>query len=541
MWPTLTSGVDSHHDGLVIAIINSTKDSLLRGGEPPFNQYGPFWSVMYATLSLPFSPESTLIVARIITLTIYFLTAFYAFKITQLLKIPGLWMLVALLSLLTQPWTTGYGPTFLAWPSALSSFLLTFVTYQIVSSRGILLAKRQNILIGASICCMIFTRFQIGIATLFLTLLYFLFNRYRENFIFFLSSFLLSLSVALFFLNLFGWYQYFLFDSLEYSLTYIQDEFSVNPTPTFTILISAITFLTLMLLKRFSFSISAHQETSFSVLLYMLVALTNVVVLILLLRSPDFQEFLIRVFRRLWIGGFLGFALFVMVIFMYRIKNHKINDLLITQIWLVLYGGIGMIQLYPLFDPMHFWWGLFPLIIPLGAFFLNSLSNVKSVGTSFVFACLISIGLFTVLIPSAKNAYSEREIYSGGIFSLVRVSEKANLDQKILQDFFGRSIDPHSKVLNLCHNADVFFNSDLAKSSSRFFVYWPPFIRNSDINSEIIRSKPDIVVACSQTHIALATRETELIQLKILASIGIKTDAVDQLSLNGIDWKIFRG
>jgi hypothetical protein len=540
MWPSLTSGMDSHHDGLVITTINFTKDALLNGGAAPFNQYGPLWSFSYSLLALPFSPESTLVVSRIITLTIYILTAICLYKITQKMKIRGLWPLVITLLLLTQPWTTGFGTTFLAWPSALSSFLLTLITYQIVKSLEKNQFGSEIAVIGFLVSCLIFSRLQIGVATLLLTLVFLAINRSRKGVLIFATTFLLTTSVAVGFLVSKGWFEYFLFDSIEFSFTYLQDQYSVNPMPWFTIFAALFFFLFIYFFDKRTVNPNAGYQKLISPFFYWMLWVSTLLIVIAVLLFPDLQNFLIRAVRRFWIGSFLGLGMFAILKAITSFKQKSLQDSGRTTIWLFMYGGMGMVQLYPLFDQVHFWWGLSPLVIPIAAFLIEKLKSTRYDLRNLATVCLVSLGIITVIVPSVQRALSDQDIYAGRLISLVKVSPESNLNQTVIQNFFSRSIDKGDRVLNLCHNSDVFFNRSLAQSSSRYFIYWPPFTNITNIEVEITNSRPDAIVTCSQSQVPLATEVTNEAQLRIITRSGFDVDAIERILLNGTEWKIFK-
>lgn len=540
MWPTLTSGLDSHHDGLVITTINLTKSALLNGGDAPFNQYGPFWSVTYGLLALPFSSESTLIVSRIITLTIYIVTAVCLYKTTQKLKTVGLWPLVITLLLLTQPWTTGFGTTFLAWPSALSSLLLSLIAFQIVRSQEKTQSSQESVIIGLLICCLIFTRFQIGVVTFLLTVVFLAINRSRKDQLVFFISFITSSSVFVGLLVSRDWFQDYLFDSVEFSITYVQDKYSVNPTPLFTISFALIVFILINLFDRRSASLKPKAYGLIPSYFYFILAVSTVLLVVAVLVFPNLQDSLILAVRRFWIGGLLGAIFFALKKTVFEIVQKSFRDPTHMQIWLLLYGAVGMVQLYPLFDQVHFWWGLAPLVIPVATLMLEQIKNLGNGRRNFIFTCLISIGIITVIVPSVQRAMSEREIYAAGLVNLVRVSPESNLDQKNLQGFFSRSIVSGSHVLNLCHNSDVYFNTELTKSSSRYFIYWPPFIGIAKIDSNLKNSDPNTIVTCSQNQVPLVSQATNKAHLRIINQLGFADKFSERILLNGTVWKIYQ-
>jgi hypothetical protein len=540
MWPTLTSGLDSHHDGLVITTINQTKSALLNGGDAPFNQYGPFWSVTYSLLALPFSSESTLIVSRIITLTIYILTAICLYKTTRRLKTIGLWPLVITLLLLTQPWTAGFGTTFLAWPSALSSLLLSLITYQIVRSEEKTQSSQESAIIGLLICCLIFTRFQIGVAAFLLTVVFLAINWSRKNQLVFFISFMTSSSVVVGLLVSRDWFQDYLFDSVEFSITYVQDKYSVNPTPVFTLSFALIVFILINLFDRRTARLKPRASRRIPSYFYFILGMSTVLMVVAVLVFPNLQNFLIVAVRRFWIGGLLGAIFFAMKKTVFGFGQKSFRDSSHMQLWLLLYGAVGMVQLYPLFDQVHFWWGLAPLVIPLATLILEQIKNLGTDRKNFIFTCLVSIGIITVIVPSLQRAMSEQEIYAAGLVNAVRVSPESNSDQKNLQAFFSRSIVGGSRVLNLCHNSDVYFNVELARSSSRYFIYWPPFIGITKIDSNLKNSDPDTIVTCSQNQVPLASQATNKAHLRIINQLEFEDKFSERILLNGTVWKIYQ-
>ena len=540
MWPTLSSGLDSHHDGLVITTIIQTKSALFDGGEAPFNQYGPFWSVTYTLLSLPFSSESTLIVSRFITLTIYILTAICLYKTTQRLNSFGLWPIVIVLLLLTQPWTTGFGTTFLAWPSALSSFLLSLITYQIVIAMEKVQSERESAIIGLLICFLIFTRLQIGIAALFLTIVFHLLNRRHKDHLVFWISFMVSLSGTIGLLVSKGWFQGYLFDSIEFSLTYVQDKYSVNPVPLFTISFALIVLTLIVVFDRRSIDLQPKVHKAIPSYIYVVLGVSTFLIAVATLVFPNFQNFIILAVRRFWIGGLLGVGFFGMIKIFVKSKQKSDRHTTQMQIWLLLYGAVGMVQLYPLFDQVHFWWGLAPLIIPIAALILEQIKGLGIDSRKFLFACLLSIGIVSVVVPSIQRISSDREIYPGGLVKSVWISPESNSVQTRLQAFFSTSINNGSHVLNLCHNSDIFFDTNFARSSSRYFIYWPTFIGVAKIDADLRGSNPDAIVTCSQTQVPLATQVTIESQLRIIGELGFDANVNEKILLNGIDWKVYK-
>jgi hypothetical protein len=255
---------------------------------------------------------------------------------------------------------------------------------------------------------------------------------------------------------------------------------------------------------------------------------------------PNLQNFLILSVRRFWIGGLLGAVFFATKKTIFGFRQKSLRDPTHMQLWLLLYGAVGMVQLYPLFDQVHFWWGLAPLVIPVAMLILEQTKNLSNDRRNFIFACLVSIGIITVIVPSAQRAMYEQEIYVGGLVNSVGVSPESNSDQKNLQAFFSRSIVSGSRVLNLCHNSDVFFNVQLAKSSSRYFIYWPPFIDIAKIDTDLKNSNPDTIITCSQNQVPLAKQVTNDFQVRMIIYLDFEVDVYERYVLNGTDWRVYQ-
>jgi len=540
-WPTLISGLDSHHDGLVITTINMTKEALFHGGDLPFNQYGPTWSFIYAIVSLPFSSSYTLIVARIITLAIYILTFSILRKITKILKVANLWPTVLIVLLLTQPWTTGYGTTFLAWPSALTALLLTLTVYLVLQIHEGTRVKLNLNFLGVLSAFSIFTRFQIGVASLFLCIAFVLSLRNLRDFSRFAMNFFLIFLSFSGFLYLKGWFGYFIFDDVLYAITYVQDKYSVNPFPRFTILFTLIAFFFLVVIEKYSRKNPLRQRKSFIYADIPPVLASTLLITALILVSQRFEDLFMLTMRRAWIGGILGLALYYALQILINFRHlNSFSRLSRIQIWLFLFGGIGMIQLYPLFDQVHFWWGLSPLVIPLSILIVTLLNRFLVDVRKLSLLTLILFGTTTILVPSIQAGFARTEPYAGNVASLIHISPEANSERKELQTFFRDLMGENPRVLNLCHNPDVFFSPSFAKSSSRYFIYWPPFASISKINREVLASNPEFVVTCSQTQVPAAAADIERSQQQLLRNLKVDFKSSQGAFISGTSWNIYK-
>jgi hypothetical protein len=261
----------------------------------------------------------------------------------------------------------------------------------------------------------------------------------------------------------------------------------------------------------------------------------------LILVSQEFENSYILTIRRAWIGGTIGLTLFYVFRILLNSERRKSSTYPYRiQNWLFLYGGIGMIQLYPLFDQVHFWWGLSPLVIPLAMLILSFLTQFQADVRRLLLLTLILIGTTTILVPSIQAGFSSAEPYTGSLAKLIRISSDANSDRDELQSFFRKSTElKQPKVLNLCHNPDVFLSPNFAQSASRFFIYWPPFNDIPTINQELSNTHPDVVVTCSQTQVPAAAAGTERSHKQILSRLQVDFESEQELNVNGTIWRIY--
>jgi hypothetical protein len=152
-------------------------------------------------------------------------------------------------------------------------------------------------------------------------------------------------------------------------------------------------------------------------------------------------------------------------------------------------------QIFPLFDPMHAWWGITPLVIPLSNLIVKTLLPVSNTKLRIYSITGLSVLMLLpfVLLSSTQRVYPMNREDLKLIYSNSAQSEAYEANRQ----FFSQEIPRGSSVLNFCADSDVFFNAKLAVSASRYFVYWPTMDGAKRIQKEIFNSKPDFVLVCN--------------------------------------------
>lgn len=540
-FPPLINSFDSHHDGLVLTTLNMTKRAIENGGPLPFNQYGPFWALTYSYLLLPFNDSLTLILSRVITMLIYIMVAWYLKRFSRLIDVEFLGTISVVLFVVTQPWSSGSIVTFLAWPSALAMLLLIILTHATVQIDKGLNVFTNAYVAGCASTALIFTRFQIGVMALMTAGIVLLVVIRKGNVLFrFLAAFLFSQFAVVSYLIRNQWLEDFYHDDVLYGFTYIQDKYSLNPFPKYTIILTVISFLCLLIFGRFIGRIDLGQFDKIKFLNVLPLISGTLIVSVAFLNFPTMLRNFLLVSRKMWVAVFLSYTIFIALSLMISIfKGLHLTKLQKQEFILLVFGLVGLVQIYPQFDPVHFWWGSVPLVIALSIRLSILLSKYGLPVRSAAIAIIGVFGFLALLIPTIKVYESLSSSIASNEVSVIRISQDTSIKEEELQEFFKENMVINSPVLNLCHNSNVFFSENFAISASRYFLYWPPFISNSLINSEILRARPRYIVTCPQDQIPAAQRDTLASQRQIIKKLKFKSVPSASLVIDGATWAIF--
>lgn len=535
--PSLTRGLDSHHDGLMLNTINLTKKALLEDSPLPFNQYGIFWSFVMAFITWPFESSEILLCLRLTTIFFYILGALFIFKISKLFGDQDTGKTSVFLLLLVQPWTTGIYSTFLPWPSALSSLLLSAIAYLVLCSHG---KRFYAFFIGVLITCLCFTRVQIGIPTFFVCMLVFLFHRNFKQSARLIFGSVSTAGIIFFFLLQRGWVESVAFDSLIYPFTYIQDAYNLNPKPVFTSLIAIFTLLLLLIGSKFIQFFNRISTQFISVLSFNFILLaicTLCATTVFFFMNSNF----VKLGVRFVIGAFIGIiAFFCVRAILENCRELRTGQRFSPNIELALFSIVGMINVYPQFDQTHFWWGLFPGVVAVSIVGIKICRSFFSQKQRFAMAASLLIASPMVIMPTIQSVSAEVIRYPGNFIRGVFVENEAFQYHETLQNFFHDNIPVGSAILNLCHNSDVFFDTNLGRPTTRYFLYWPPFISNPLIEAQMVAVQPDVIVICGQTQIPMAALPSAIAQERISRSLGFNYQKPKaEIEIDGTVWRIY--
>jgi hypothetical protein len=522
-------GFDSHHDGLILTTVHMLREAILNGGAWPFNQYGPFWAMPFVLGTIAFPSEWTFTIIRIMTVGFYLLTGLLVYKCAKIISTVKIAFISVLIFFLSQPFLTDYGSALVPWPSAviMPIFMTATLLFLKLHLKEIIPTQRKyfSSIIGILISGIFFSRAQIGFLLLIVALLILFFNKQINALVFLIIGFLSSTLLIAIFLNYHGWLSDALSDEFIFGSLYLRGDTSTYPIPIFTFIgVSAFLFI-LNFGGKITKTIEMKYSLKFIAILFfgLLISILFVFYAILDSRGIDFLPMLVTISRRFWVSYFLAviaYSFFKQLKETYNayISRNIQGSKLQMRNSLVLLSVVGELQVYPLFDQMHFWWGSVPAVILI--IIVTKERLVDEIFPSEIRSRLVTISLVAAtalgVIPLAgqiSNTYSQ---YPKEISNSLWVSPSAALDAKKLQEFFHLNIEKGSSVLNLCANADIFFVRDRFYSSSRIFVLWPNITEIKKMRQSLEGSNPDFVVTCSLSRIQSFQKSSELVQKQIL-------------------------
>jgi hypothetical protein len=154
-------------------------------------------------------------------------------------------------------------------------------------------------------------------------------------------------------------------------------------------------------------------------------------------------------------------------------------------------------QIYPLFDIMHAWWGLTPILIILANQLDIAITRHNLLWNLTPAVVLASIALIAthgmgMMAPSSE--VDQRDL------RLIRLDPASAKSYNELSEFFAEQIPDGSSVLNLCEDGRIFFRPDYVQSESRYFIYWSVMEKVEEMRNSLLNSKPDYVVRCSDLN-----------------------------------------
>lgn len=527
--PLLFIGFDSHHDGLILTTVNMIQDSIQNKGEWPFNQYGPFWAMPFSLVTYALPHDLVFITLRIVTVGFYFLTSLLIYHLAKLISTTRIAFLSILTFFLSQPFVSDFGSNLVPWPSAviMPMFVLVVLLFFRISvgtatNRQI---KYYSYIGGILVCGIFFSRVQIGFL-MFLTFIFLLLIKHRITAaVFFIAGYLSLTLILVSFLNYFGWLSDAINDQFIFGSLYLRGDTSTYPIPIFTLIGTCLFILLLNFGKKFFVFARAEYSTKLVISFFLgFLALTFIAFYNFLdSRNIDSLSILTTISRRFWISYYLA-AIIYSVFGQLRKTYHsyKLNRTasrtLYTRNALVLFSLVGELQVYPLFDQMHFWWGSVPAVILTLIVTKETLvdgivsTNWKN-KMSTVFLLTATLLSLIQMTGQLSKPYAR---FPQDIAKFLWVSPTMSTEHKKLQKFFSDNVTVDSSVLNLCANSDIFFSDRNSRSATRIFVLWPNITEIPSMKRELISSKPEIVLTCSMSRIPSFQQDSEFVQQEIL-------------------------
>jgi hypothetical protein len=493
---TVIVGFHPHHDGLMLSTIRLLKASFLSGGDYPFNQYGSFWAMPYLGISFLVPDNSLLFSMRMLTFLLYLLTGFLTYKTANFVFGQTVAKISLIIFILSRP--IGLEP--MPWPSSIGMFLTTLIAFFSVKVASMTPSRQRSFILfvlGAIVIMSILTRVQIGALTLLFICGYLAVVRFKDLFPFLAGSATFS---ALFgaWLNSMNWLSDSLWDQFAFGWIVASSAETDRPLPqtsmVFFLLLIGITYL---LQKRGGALTSGNH---FKLLVYPACLAGGVFAVF----NPSLIQNLIGKF---WVAVMLfTIVLFAkMVCGLYKAGRRSV-------ILLGLLGIANASQIFPLFDPMHAWWGLTPLLIILSDWLVNSQKSILA--PVLRLPIYLGISILALLPYLTLSMAQNNSMMNRNDLSFIYTSKlQAEVNEKERRLFLSK-IPEGSSVLNLCMNSNVFFNPKMASSISRYFVYWPLMKRINRIEEELLTLKPDFVIFCdlstSKISQAVENRFTKL-------------------------------
>lgn len=476
---TVFVGFHPHHDGLMLSAIRLLKASLLSGGSYPFNQYGSFWAMPYLVISLFVPGDLLLFSMRVLTIFIYFLTGLLTFKIAKSLYGTGVAKVSLAILIISRP--IGLEP--IPWPSSIGMFLTVLITFLVVKALKLQNSFARNSLLaiaGAVVVMSILTRAQIGGLTFLFISAYLLATRMKDLISFFIGMTVFSILYGSW-LGSLGWLSDSLWDQFVFGWIVASSGDTDRTFPRTSLMILIFLALLSITLQRVPITtVYRRAYLSFSIIAWITAFFYTAV-------SPhSFQTYL----GKFWVAVFL-FAIFLFAVnFKALFQNQERVPLLVG-----LLGLSNASQIFPLFDPMHAWWGLTPLVIPLSKWIVQSLfpiliANLRTYS-------FISLSILMILPYVLELSTQRVHPMNRNDLSLIYSSSTLSKAYERNREFFIKEIPRGARVLNFCSDSDVFFNSDLAVNASRYFVYWSTMSDAARIQEEILNSQPDFVLFCN--------------------------------------------
>ena len=549
--PSIFLGFDQHHGGLIHATLTTTRAAYFNDGALPFNQYGPFWVFIYGLFYIVISPSYSFLSIKIFTYLLYSITLFvtYKFATRYLDRLRSLF--VVLFMLATYPFYSGNLP----WPSSITMLTIPIIGLllnRILHNDSFGGIKRRFstskndrtllLLLGFLVATVFQTRVQVGFLLLIFMVYLFssgIFHKKSFCWTYFLLGFLVTNLFTYTILFSRGWLQDSLADQFIFGASYITGDKSTYPIPKWTIFLTlSFTFIYFGLLRiqRIGIPTTLSWLTVCFLLLLVFIYIFDISA-----RNGEFNGATLIVWKRFWISLLLSSAVIYSVILIkHRIQTRGVDRNHSDRTILIGLSLISLVQLFPLFDEMHAWWGSTPGFI-LVILVLEDI-RIKISGNLFPKVLIAGYFLFSIAIGAQTAgqaiADSGQSQFAAGLKG-VYVNKQNLKSQLLISKFLEENISRSNSVLNLCTNPNIFFESKY-HSASRSIVFWTPIFADRNLRAEILHSKPDKILTCSTTTNPRLEVEYLRAQKEALRGISLKPKLIAAtLDPKGGEWKIW--
>jgi len=538
--PILRFGFDSHHDGLIIASVTNLD---FGDSSVPFNQYGPAWFILLK-IACSLSTDSFLFLTlRLVTLLCYLVSFLATYFLARKFLSQRYSLSVVVILLGIQPFVTDFNSDMIPWPSALTMFLIPLVGMLIIGfdeSNSSIKSYVMSLASGSLVLLAALTRVQIGLAMLLTILVLLIGYRSWKALAFFSVGFLASSIFAFVFLAQLGWVRDLTYDVIGFGSTYAFGDRATFPRPIWTFFLTFAFILLFLGLQRFDLPSTRfiYVSSVASATLFIVFG----AYLILIGRQLNMIQTLTVLFRRIWISGLLAAAILGVLILSQKIsRDRKLPEFKMSV--LVALSFVAQLQIWPLFDQMHSWWGATPCVI-LAAVLLRSLKPLRTlagrskVAHEYALLSIVSLIAFTTFLSTISHNRVPLPING---FSGILISEQEGAELAEVNEYLQSQMNPNDEVLNLCTNANIFFDPEITpKSAARSFVFWTPMFDLSKLRNDILDSNPTKVVTCSFVTNPIFYPEYRAKQVEILEHFDLLTLKPSTFkSPKGVIWEVY--
>ena len=538
--PILRFGFDPHHDGLILATVYETD---INSPPAPFNQYGLAWFLLLKLGVGLVSPDYFFLALRVVTFTCYFFAIVVTYLLAKHFLTTKSSLNTIILLLGIQPFVTDFNSGMIPWPSALSMILIPLAALFLITTESPQRSSRAIVLDAAAgfiVFVILLTRFQIGLAIFIGCIVLLLLYRLTRKFLSFLGGFTLALVLFLIYSIKVQILSNIIDDVIGFGSTYILGDKSTYPKPIWTFVLT-LTFICIYVSLHYSPILRPTRLTLtlLAVCLFLFLVFTFS---ILSARDLSPVQILTVASRRVWIAGLLATAIssaFILLIHLVRQRELPAFKLSL----LIGFGFVAELQVYPLFDQMHAWWGATPIIILTLLYVLThkQILCLSKLGRKIIEALVLSIVLATSSITFYSTLNHDRVPLQIKGFSGILIDWEESREITSTNSFLEKQIATKDQVLNLCTNANVFFDSvSRPSSASRAFVFWTPMFRLDSLRDDILSSRPTKIVTCSLVTNPVFFKEYQSLQFKILEFFSNDlSEPVTFVSPKNVIWKVY--